>query len=546
MLIRITSPRVAPASHQTTLDFTTMRRTLPRLLRCNSSPRLPWILSPRELPLCRTRIASSAVPRRSSTLTRPARAEESTIYALSTPPGKSAIAIVRISGPRCLPIYHQLTRSSKPPLPRTAHLHPIHSPTHVLDPGALCLYFPGPHSHTGTDLLEIHLHGAPAIIRSVLGTLSTLAIPATAGEFTKRAFYNNRLSLPEVEILGDTLSAVTEQQRRRAVKNTKQLTKAYREWRESLLSARGELEAIIDFSEDQAFESSPGELLHNVSGMVTGLKQKLNIYVSNAMRGELLRNGIQLAIVGAPNVGKSSLLNRILAREAAIVSDEAGTTRDVLDAQVDVGGYLCLLADTAGLRKGAGKVEAEGIRRARQRAEGADVVVVVIDASRWAEQVGEVGEIILGKEEVCVVVNKIDLLSAGDWPTVKNRVAEATGLSPSQVLGITAKLEDDSGVSELLQHLASRFEKMTEADGGLGMEESVAATERQRVLVQECLSFLEGYEEIVGTGGEEVDFVLAAEELRGAATALGKILGVEGGDVEDVLGVVFERFCVGK
>ena len=263
----------------------------------------------------------------------------------------------------------------------------------VLDSNALVLSFPGPRTVTGEDILEFHVHGGQAVVKAVLsaiGKCDTRSTPvryAEPGEFTRRAFYNDRLNLPQIEALGDTLSAVTEEQRRLSVQGTTSgLAARYESWRQLLLYARGELEALIDFSEDQHFDESPAELAANVAVQVRSLTNRLAYHRTNAQRGDLLRKGISVSLIGAPNVGKSSLLNLIVGRNAAIVSQEAGTTRDIVEVGLDLDGFFCRLGDTAGLRQSphqdasqalasvVGEIEKEGIRRARERALQSDAV----------------------------------------------------------------------------------------------------------------------------------------------------------------------------
>ena len=330
--------------------------------------------------------------------------DEPTIYALSTAPGRAAIAIIRISGPACMSVYRALCPHKLPPKPRYATLRTLFDPSvslsddqdeHILDSSALIFYFPAPDTATGEDILELHIHGGTAVVKAVLAAVPK-TIPKNArqiiryaepGEFARRAFYNNRLDLLQVEALSDTLAADTEQQRRLAVRGSSNvLAERYEAWRQKLLNARGELEALIDFSEDQHFDESPAKLCASVAKQVQQLKLQLQANIENAARGELLRDGINIALIGAPNAGKSSLLNRIAGREAAIVSSEAGTTRDVVDVNVDIGGFYCRFGDLAGLRKQTqtsdrhqvGEIEREGIRRAKERALKADVIVVVL------------------------------------------------------------------------------------------------------------------------------------------------------------------------
>lgn len=348
-----------------------------------------------------------------------------------------------------------------------------------------------------------------------------------------------------------------------------------------MISARGELEALIDFSEDQQFETGSNELLRNVVDAVVKLRGVLRDHVANAVKGELLRNGISLTLVGAPNAGKSSLLNRIVGREAVIVSGEAGTTRDVVDLSVDLGGFMVVLGDTAGLRvgdvsEGVGEVEKEGIRRAKKRVMEGDVVVVVlsvelIDGRPELKISPEVVNVVKEAEgkEVIVVVNKMDMVrreAEGVLPEkivdiITSRLPE---LPPNRIFGIScaARLTDgvrdspDShpatdGIQDFLNGLISIFKEITSptSSSSPSWHESIGATERQRLLVEECISSLGSFLALTNTDTEEdFDVVVAAEELRFAAESLAKITGRgEGaGDVEEVLGVVFEKFCVGK
>lgn len=334
-----------------------------------------------------------------------------------------------------------------------------------------------------------------------------------------------------------------------------------------MISARGELEALIDFSEDQQFDTSSNELLANVVAAVLKLQEVLWNHVANAVKGELLRSGISLTLVGAPNAGKSSLLNRVVGREAVIVSGEAGTTRDVVDLSVDLGGFMVVLGDTAGLRvddvsEGVGEVEKEGIRRAKKRVMDGDVVIAVlsvenIDGSpelKISQEVVNVVKEAVGKE-VIVVVNKMDLVRSNAGGKIPDNMlaiitSQLPELPPNRIFGISCTAEAEAGIQDFLNGLISIFEEMTSPDSSpsSSWHESIGATERQRLLVEECIGFLESFLALTNTDAEHVDVVAAAEELRSAAESLAKITGRgEGaGDVEEVLGVVFEKFCVGK
>lgn len=533
--------------------------------------------------------------------------QEPTIYALSTAPGRAAIAVVRISGPACTRVYKALCPSRVLPTPRHAALRKLYSPNHppstatLLDSGALVLYFPAPNTVTGEDVLELHVHGGPAIVRAVLAAIPqcTEADPdpdhrlhkaastiryAEPGEFTRRAFANNRMDLPQIESLGETLSAATEQQRMLSVRGTTSaLAARYEHWRTLLLQARGELEALIDFSEDQHFDESPAALCASVARQVQGLATLMQAHVANAVRGELLRSGISVALLGAPNAGKSSLLNRIVGREAAIVSHEAGTTRDVVEVGVDLGGWLVKIGDMAGLRKAGlvgaevvGAVEHEGIKRAKERALQSDVLIVVQDATVPVDP--EVADITkrcvqLGIN-VVVAINKVDQLEKpqllDEW---KLKVHDALGVSTGRVFFVSCrdaqssaseivKSKDPGHIQSFLGGLLETFAEMTtalvpESDPDPSIwQESLGATERQRALLAECLLHLESFLNAVQDPSqaqtnpetesvheaESIDIVVAAESLRLAADALARITGRgEGGDVEEVLGVVFEK-----
>ncbi|EME86858.1 uncharacterized protein MYCFIDRAFT_30220 [Pseudocercospora fijiensis CIRAD86] len=574
---------------------------------------------------------------------------DATIYALSSAPGRAAIAVIRVSGPACLHVYEAFCPGKNHPKPRLATVRSLYAPGQhlapdsILDSSALLLYFPAPRTATGDDILELHLHGGPAIVKAVLAAISkcsSATFPlryAEPGEFTRRAFMNSRLDLTQVEALGDTLAADTEQQRRLAMRGTAgSLAKQYETWREMLLCARGELEALIDFSEDQHFDESPNELMESVAQQVQVLQQALRVHSQNAVRGELLRHGIGIALLGAPNAGKSSLLNRIVGREAAIVSHEAGTTRDIVEVGVDIGGYFCRFGDTAGLRRAMpaavpgeqgksaeviNRIEQEGMRRAKERAADSDLVIVVFgfeDTSKAgslpklnldADVTAVAKKLILEKDNVVIILNKSDLVRnesaraeakravLKDFPSLNedsvhllsctDAQTTSSGQLQSNVRSAGTEEMDPGGIQAFLAGLIRQFEKLTAALAPVGddddddaagfapaahadlsiWQESLGASERHRVLLEECVSHLnaflrEAHPETslpVGAhdddddfnrnqvGEAEADIVVAAEHLRAAAECLGKITGRgQAGDVEEVLGVVFEKFCVGK
>lgn len=495
-------------------------------------------------------------------------------------------------------------------MPRYATIRTLYEPqspptnAQILDPNAIVLFFPAPRSSTGEDVLELHIHGGRAIVNAVLKSISRV-FPllegrepplryAEPGEFTRRAFYNNRLDLTQIEALGDTLSAETEQQRRLAVRGaTNVLCAAYESWRKELLYARGELEALIDFSEDQHFDEPSERLLETVAIQVDRLRKRVESSIKNSFRGELLRSGISIALVGAPNAGKSSLLNRIAQREASIVSKEEGTTRDVVEVGIDIGGFYCKFGDLAGLRENSrhretiGEIEMEGMRRARTYTVAADIIVLVLSAEVVAKQENPLinpdleatlKSCNLEKQKVVCIINKSDLLqgqtSANEILLRLKQHSTFKTLATGENLLVffvsckEAKLpqgdqQDSGGIRIFLEGLLDLFKGMTSAiqpqsqdeltDPSI-WEQSLGSNERQRLLLQRCLQCLQSFlaEAKVAEGDDdrhtlgkemEVDVVVAAEHLRDAADCLAKITGKgEAGDVEEVLGVVFEKY----
>ncbi|KAK8058666.1 hypothetical protein PG994_009114 [Apiospora phragmitis] len=457
------------------------------------------------------------------------------------------------------------------PLPKARYasvrtlFHPRSDGTNVLDSSAMVLYLPGPRTVTGEDVLELHVHGGSATVKAVLSAIA--ASPASGGsiryaepgEFTKRAFLNDRLDLAQVESLSDTLSAQTEQQRRAAVRGSNGvLGRTYDEWRHRLLEARAEIEAIIDFSEDQHFDESPMDLLANVSRQVEEILQGIEVHEGASQRSELLRNGIRIALVGPPNAGKSSLMNQIVGREASIVSGEAGTTRDIVEAHLDIRGYLCTFADTAGFRSDntpgitgssnegvIGVIEREGIRRARAKALESDVIMVLASIER--DSSGENCLLHSGGQQVrWVPRDELEMLVEDFVATALEKVegvpAEPLLISCKEAQTRTAQIRDPGGVHQVVDRLATLFSDMTALPPD--QQDLHGVTERQRQLLVQCRQHLEDY--VGNTSSEDVmdelNFVVAAEDLRYAANCLARITGRgETGNVEEVLGVIFEK-----
>lgn len=473
-----------------------------------------------------------------------------TIFALSSAAGRAGVAVVRISGPRARMVLNVMTPPR--PKPRTAGGRRIVHPRtgEALDRG-IVLWFPGPNSFTGEDVAELQLHGGRAVVTAVLSALAEVpgVRMAQPGEFARRAFDNGKIDLAEAEGLADLIDAETEGQRRQALRQASGvLSSLYESWRTALIDASALTEAAIDFSDEgdvgtQSFEQA--------RGIVTTLLAAMRHHLNDGRRGEILREGFHVVLAGAPNVGKSSLLNALARRDAAIVSEEAGTTRDVIEVRLDLGGLPVIVSDTAGIRQAEGAVEREGIRRTIARAREADLLIWLSDAGD--PQAAPPEELRQLAERTLPVLNKVDLLAgragpAGDAGDAAGQLA--LGLGSEQAIGVTAAkgggevlLPDDmlaisartgAGISDLVARIGGI------AAERIGAGEEPAITQvRHRTSIEtsvRCLvSFLEG---------PSHQLELRAEDLRAAVAALGRITGRV--DVEDVLDQVFARFCLGK
>nr|XP_012222181.1 PREDICTED: tRNA modification GTPase GTPBP3, mitochondrial isoform X1 [Linepithema humile] len=465
-----------------------------------------------------------------------------TICALSSGHGKCGVAVVRISGNRSMEALKKMTNISKLE-PRKAFLRKIRDPEtrEVIDNG-LCLWFPGPHSFTGEDSVEFHVHGGPAILTRLMQALSDLQVyPALPGEFTRRAFYNNKLDLTEVEGLADLIEAETECQRKQALLQADGvLRKLYDSWRKVLSESVASIEAYIDFGEEDNIES---DVVQNAHHALRQLMRDLEEHLADGRRGEILRNGVRTAIVGEPNVGKSSLLNHLVQRNAAIVTPVAGTTRDVIELNANISGYPVLIADTAGITEDTEDiVEAEGVRRARNYAKNADFVIVVVDAVKWTisgmtykdymrEYLSslQMHELLanLGKERFIVIMNKRDLLKEED----KER------FNDTEAVSISCRTED--GFQDLLQSLTDRFGKIC---GSPSAESPTISQARHRNHLTQCLRHLQNYFELCAD--EQHDMAIAAEEIHKALRELGRITGHV--STNEILDIIFKNFCIGK
>ena len=440
---------------------------------------------------------------------------DDTIYALASAPGRAGVAVLRVSGAAAADALARLTRRDLPP-PRVAKLRRLFDAAGTPIDDALVLFFPGPRSFTGEDVVELHLHGGPAVVAAALRALGQ--VPhcrlAEAGEFTRRAFNNHKLDLAQIEGLADLVAAETEAQRRQALRQAEGAQSLlYDSWRDRLLRALARLEAFIDFPD----EDLPEQLIRSIDGEIAALAGEIELHLLDH-RGERLRDGLTIAILGAPNVGKSSLLNALAQREAAIVSERAGTTRDVIEVRLDLGGYPVTVADTAGLRASADEIEREGIARALARARRADVKLLVFDGGLWPAIDSETAKQI--DDRALLVVNKADLL----------REPEPVAIDGQAVIKVSAKT--GRGLDALTRALA------TLAAAGLESGADVVVTRaRHRQALEEChLALLRA----AGAGQPE----LKAEDLRLGVRELGRITGRV--DVEDVLDLIFKEFCIGK
>ena len=442
-----------------------------------------------------------------------------TIYALSSGPGTSGVAIVRISGPEASEVIKLLTKKNIPK-PRMATLRKINNinTSELIDEGII-IWFPGPESYTGEDMAEIHIHGGKAVILAVQNEISKVknCRLAEAGEFTKLAFQNGKINLLKAESIADLISAETEIQRSQAVKiMTGKSSEKFNELREKLLKILSFVEAKIDFPE----EDLPEDNLKKIKEDSLDVLNKINKILNDHKVGEIIREGFKIAIVGPTNAGKSSLLNNLSNREVAIVSEIAGTTRDVVETHLNLDGYPVIISDTAGIRDSKDEIEKKGIKLSLKKAENADLKLVVVDA-KSIDLSGFLNDLL--KKDAILVVNKSDLL--------KDKL-DSKILKLNHVL---ISLKDNSNVNELISkiknYLKDKF--ITEVD-------ILITRERHRQHLVQCLEHLKNFLD----KNYKKDFDKGAEDLRLATRHLGMIVGKV--DVEEILGSIFNDFCIGK
>lgn len=439
--------------------------------------------------------------------------DNDTVFALSSAPGRAAIAVVRVSGPAAGAAVTALTGRSEVP-PRRAVLAKLRDGHGALIDEALVLWFPAPLSETGEDVAEFQTHGGCAVVEAVLAALAAVPglKPAGPGAFTRRAVENGKLDLTAAEALIDLIDAETEAQRRQALRQMGgTLAALYDGWRARLIRALAWVEASIDFSDEEVPEDADAAARTSVEGIL----KEIQGHLDDSHRGELVRDGLYLTVIGQPNSGKSTLVNALARRDVAIVAETAGTTRDVIEVRMDLGGYAVILADTAGLREAVEGAEAEGVRRALARAEAADIVVLVLDGSAADPFAGIPAE--ARARASLIVWNKADL----PFPAPRDGLA----ISARTGEGVPALIEALTGLAKERLAGAGEAPVLTRARHRHALEEAAAALAR-------ALQAPAGAPELM------------AEDMRLALRSLGRITGRV--DVEELLDVVFRDFCIGK
>ena len=442
-----------------------------------------------------------------------------TIFALSTGPGISGIAIVRISGEDTIKVIKLLTNASIPE-PRVATLRKINkiNTSELIDEGII-LWFPGPDSYTGEDMAEFHIHGSKAVIDALHSSISQIenCRLAEPGEFTKLAFQNGKLNLLKAESIADLISAETEIQRQQAVKIMDgQSSETFNNLRTKLLKILSNIEAKIDFPD----EDLPQDILNNTKKISSEVILSIKKILNDQRVGERIREGFKIAIIGPTNAGKSSLLNLLSNRDVAIVSEVAGTTRDVIETHLNIEGYPVVISDTAGIRDSKNEIEKKGIKLALDNAENADLKLIIIDAKN-IDFKGVLKELL--DEKAILVVNKSDLLKEDLSSEIKN------------FEHVLISVKNNFNVEDLIIKIKNKLKNKF-----ITSEDILITRERHRQHLEKCLNYLKRFEE----KNEAQDFDKAAEDLRLATRHLGMIVGKV--DVEEILGSIFNDFCIGK
>ncbi|XP_059620970.1 tRNA modification GTPase GTPBP3, mitochondrial [Phlebotomus argentipes] len=471
-----------------------------------------------------------------------------TIYSLSSGQGRCGVAVIRVSGSASLTALKSLASFKTDPMPRNALVKKIFHPTsrEFIDRG-LILWFPGPASFTGEDSCEFHVHGGRAVVAAILDALGSVPglRPAAPGEFTKRAFYSGKMDLTEAEGIADLIHAETEMQRKQALMQANGLlSKKYNSWREKLKGILAHFEAFIDFAEDENFDDA---VLRDVERVAVLVEREMKEHIEDGRKGEILRQGVRAAIVGAPNVGKSSFMNILAQRPVSIVTDIAGTTRDIVEVGCNVSGYPVVISDTAGLRRrGSDIVEDEGMSRARECAKYADFTIILLDATQVVHHLSQHPgdslqhfidkylremEIEIHSSEFVYLINKTDLIS------------EVPDSTLPRLAWISCKTS--AGLATAIDELQRSLQKIC---GEPSAEHPVLSQARHRHLLCEALIHLATFRDYVGllagNSSVELDFAIVAEEIRRVIQAIGKITGAV--TTDEILDVIFKDFCIGK
>ena len=442
-----------------------------------------------------------------------------TIYALSTGPGISGIAVVRVSGKEAAEVVKRLTGHDLP-VPRVATLKKINyiNTNNLIDEGVV-IWFPGPNSYTGEDLAEFHVHGSRAVVSALHSSISGIknCRLAEPGEFTKLAFQNGKINLLKAEGIADLVSAETEIQRKQAVEiMSGKSSDKFTSWRAKLLKILAHVEAKIDFPDEEL----PKDILDEMQKTSNQVSKEIEKVLDDQKVGERIREGFKIAIVGPTNAGKSSLLNYLSKRDVAIVSEIAGTTRDVIETHLNLDGYPVVVSDTAGIRESKNEIEKKGIKLALNRAEDADLKLIIVDA-KSVDFTSVLKELI--DENAILVVNKSDLIAGN----INNELKKHDHI----LVSIKNNLNLDQLILKIKKKLENKF---------ISYGDILITRERHRQHLEQCISHLKNFKNKNGSD----DYDKAAEDLRLATRHLGRIVGKV--DVEEILGSIFNDFCIGK
>jgi len=441
-----------------------------------------------------------------------------TIYALSSGPGLSGIAVIRVSGTETKKIIKNLTKANLPKPREAVYKKFTDNKNNLIDEGIL-LWFPGPESYTGEDMAEFHVHGSRAVIEALHDAISKIenCRIAKPGEFTKIAFQNGKINLLKAESISDLISSETEIQRQQAIKiMSGKSSEKFNFLRDKLLKILSNVEAKIDFPD----EDLPGDIIKNIKIDSQKIREEIQKILNDQKVGELIREGFKIAIVGPANVGKSSLLNYLSKRDVAIVSEIAGTTRDVIEAHLNIDGYPVIVSDTAGIRDSKDEIEKKGIKLALKRAEDADLNIIILE-SESIDFTSFLSD--LADEKAIIVINKSDL-------GIEKLDEKIKKYNP-----ISISIKEEKNLDKLIYSIKAKLKNKF-----ITTEDILITRERHRENLEQCLFHLKNFEE----KNEQKDFDKAAEDLRLATRHLGVIVGKV--DVEEILGSIFSDFCIGK